>query len=52
VTWYSGWYAGLAKKRGINMARVQYAVRNVADYCKANRNQMLSEALNVLLKPN
>ena len=51
VTWYSGWYAGLAKKRGINMARVQYAIRNVADYCKANRNQRLSEALNVLLKP-
>ncbi|HTV36863.1 MAG TPA: HdeA/HdeB family chaperone, partial [Xanthobacteraceae bacterium] len=37
VTWYSGWYAGLAKKRGINIARVQYAIRNVADYCKANR---------------
>lgn len=51
VTWYSGWYAGLARKRGINMARVQYAIRNVADYCKANRNQRLSEALNVLLKP-
>jgi len=51
VTWYSGWYAGIAKKRGINMARVQYAIRNVADYCKANQNQRLSEALAVLLKP-
>jgi HdeA/HdeB family len=50
VTWYSGWYAGFAKKRGINVARVQYAIRNVADYCKANPNQRLSEALNVLLK--
>jgi HdeA/HdeB family len=50
VTWYSGWYAGLAKKRGgINLARVQYAIRNVADYCKANRTQRLNEALNVLL---
>jgi hypothetical protein len=50
VTWYSGWYAGLAKKRGgINVARVQYAIRNVADYCRANRNQRLNEALNVLL---
>lgn len=51
VTWYSGWYAGLGKKRGINMARVQYAIRNVADYCKVNQNQRLSEALNVLLNP-
>jgi hypothetical protein len=50
VTWYSGWYAGLAKRRGINIARVQYATRNVADYCKANSNQRLSQALDVLLK--
>jgi hypothetical protein len=50
VTWYSGWYAGLAKKRGINVARVQYAIRNVSDYCKANRDQRLDEALNVLLR--
>jgi HdeA/HdeB family len=51
VTWYSGWYAGLGKRRGINMARVQYAISNVADYCKANRNQRLGDALNILLKP-
>jgi hypothetical protein len=50
VTWYSGWYAGLAKKRGINIARVRYAIRNVADYCQANSNQRLSQALDVLLK--
>lgn len=50
VTWYSGWYAGAAKRRGINLARVQYAIRNVADYCKANQNRRLSEALNILLK--
>lgn len=51
VTWYSGWYVGLAKKRGISLARVQYEIRSVADYCKANRNQRLSDALNLLLKP-
>jgi len=50
VTWYSGWYAGAAKRRGINMARVEYAIRNVADYCKANQSRRLSEALNILLK--
>ncbi len=50
VTWYSGWYAGVAKRRGINLARVEYAIRNVADYCKANQNRRLSEALNILLK--
>ena len=50
VTWYSGWYAGIAKRRGINLARVQYAIRNVADYCKANQNRRLADALNVLLR--
>jgi hypothetical protein len=50
VTWYSGWYAGLAKRHGINLARVQYAIRNVADYCKANQNRRLADALNILLK--
>jgi len=50
VTWYSGWYAGAAKRRGINLARVQYAIRNVADYCKANQNRRLADALNILLK--
>jgi hypothetical protein len=50
MTWYSGWYAGAAKRRGIDPARVQYAIRNVADYCKANQNRRLAEALTVLLK--
>jgi len=50
VTWYSGWYAGVAKRHGINLARVQYAIRNVDDYCKANQSRRLSEALNILLK--
>jgi HdeA/HdeB family protein len=50
VTWYSGWYAGAAKRRGINLARVQYATRNVADYCKANQNRRLADALKILLK--
>ena len=48
--WYSGWYTGVAKKRGINLARVRYAIRNVVDYCKANRDKSLLQVMGLLLK--
>jgi hypothetical protein len=50
LAWYSGWYSGSAKGRGINLARVRYAIRSVADYCKANRDKSLSEVMNLMLK--
>ena len=49
-TWYSGWYTGFAKKRGINLARVRYAVRSVVEYCKANRDKSLVQAMELMLK--
>lgn len=50
LAWYSGWYKGLSKSRGINLARVRYNSRSVIDYCKANRDKKLTEVMELMLK--
>lgn len=50
LAWYSGWYHGLAKKHGINLARVRYLIQNVALYCKANRDKRLVDVMELWLK--
>jgi len=50
LAWYSGWYGGIAKRRGINLARVRYAIHNVADYCKGNREKSLAQVMELMLK--
>jgi len=50
LAWYSGWYSGSAKGRGINMARLRYAIHSVADYCKANRDKSLAQVMDLMLK--
>jgi hypothetical protein len=50
LAWYSGWYNGQAKGHGINLPRVRYAIRNVIDYCKANRDKRLSAVMELMLK--
>ncbi|HTV26613.1 MAG TPA: HdeA/HdeB family chaperone [Xanthobacteraceae bacterium] len=50
LAWYSGWYNGLAKGRGINLARVRYNIQNVIDYCKANRDKRLTDVMQLMLK--
>jgi hypothetical protein len=50
LSWYSGWYYGTEKKHGINPARVRYVIRSVVDYCKANRDRKLTDAMSSWLK--
>jgi hypothetical protein len=50
LSWYSGWYYGTEKKRGINPARVRYVIRSVVDYCKSNRDRKLTDVMAILLK--
>ena len=50
LSWYSGWYYGNEKKRGINPARVRYVIRSVVDYCKSNRDRKLTDAMAFWLK--
>jgi hypothetical protein len=50
LAWYSGWYNGLAKKRGINLAQIRYAIRNIVDYCRANRDKSIAKVMELMLR--
>lgn len=50
LSWYSGWYYGTEKKRGINPARVRYVIHSVVDYCKTNRDRKLPDVMALWLK--
>jgi hypothetical protein len=50
LAWYSGWYNGTAKKKGVNLPRVRYNTRTVLDYCRANRDKRLSDVMDLMLK--
>lgn len=50
LAWYSGWYSGVAKNHGINLARIRYTIRNVVAYCKGDRNKRLTEVMEQMLK--
>jgi hypothetical protein len=50
LSWYSGSYNATAKKRGFNLERLRSAIRNVVDYCKANPEKNLAQALDAILK--
>jgi hypothetical protein len=50
LSWYSGSYNAIAKKRGFNLERLRSAIRNVVDYCKANPEKNLAQALDLILK--
>jgi hypothetical protein len=50
LAWYSGWYTATAKARGINLPQVRYAMRSVADYCKANPDKSLAQVIELMLR--
>ncbi len=45
LAWYSGWFNGRSRRPGINLARMRYLVHNVAEYCRANRDVRLTDAM-------
>lgn len=50
TTWYSGWYNGLARKHMLNVKRGKEAEHEVIQYCKANQNKRVIEAIAVVFK--
>ena len=44
------WYNGSAKRRAINLAKLRYEIRNVVDYCRANRDHSLVKVMELMLK--
>ncbi len=50
LAWYSGWYGGAAKRRGVNLARTQEAIQAVMQYCAANRDKKIVQVMDLMLK--
>lgn len=50
TTWYSGWYNGLAHKHLLNVKRGKEAEHEVIQYCKANQDKRVIEAIAVVFK--
>ena len=50
MTWYSGWYNGLAKKHYFHMTRGIELAHEVIVYCKANPKKKIIQAISVIFK--
>lgn len=50
TTWYSGWYNGLARKHFLDVKKSKEAEHEVIQYCKANQDKRIIEAIAVVFK--
>lgn len=50
TSWYSGWYNGLAKKHLLQVKRAKEAEHEIIQYCKANQDKKVIEAIAVVFK--
>jgi hypothetical protein len=50
LTWYSGWSNGIAKQHTLNLSRVKDAAHNVIVYCKANKEKLVTQAIDATVK--
>ena len=50
ASWYSGWYNGLAKKHYMDLKKGKVVEHEVIQYCKANPNKLIIEAIAVVFK--
>jgi hypothetical protein len=50
LAWYSGWYAGTAKRRGLNPSRTLNTIQGVMDYCRGNRDKKVVQVMELMLK--
>ncbi|QDW37971.1 hypothetical protein FFI89_012900 [Bradyrhizobium sp. KBS0727] len=50
TSWYSGWYNGLAKKHYLDLRKGKVVEHEVIEYCKANPDKLIIEAIAVVFK--
>lgn len=50
MSWYAGWYAGLAKKSEMHYVRAKLLEHQVITYCKANRGVKIIDAMAKIFK--
>ncbi len=49
-TWYSGWFNGHMKRHAINIERTKQGIHEVIEYCKANPDKKVVEAVEDYVK--
>lgn len=50
MSWYSGWYNGLAHKHYLDYKKGRIAEHDVIEYCKAHRDEKIIHAIAVIFK--
>jgi hypothetical protein len=50
LVWYSGLHSGLAQQHQIDVPRVKAGIHNVIVYCKANRDKLLVQAIDMIMR--
>jgi len=50
LLWASGWHSGLAKKNAINVQKLKDGMHKVIVYCKANKERLIVQAMDVVMK--
>jgi hypothetical protein len=48
--WYFGWHSAYTKKQVINVAQIKQDIHNVIVYCKANKDKLIVQAIDTVLK--
>ena len=48
--WYSGWFNGHLKRHAINIERTKQGIHEVIEYCKANPDKKVVEAVEAYVK--
>ena len=50
MSWYSGWYNGLAHKHYMDYKKGREVEHQVIEYCKAHQDQKIIHAIGLILK--
>jgi uncharacterized protein (DUF608 family) len=50
MSWYSGWYNGLAQKHYMDVVKGKVVEDQVIGYCQANPNKLVIDAISTVIK--
>lgn len=50
LVWYSGLHSGISQKHQIDVPKVKAGIHNVIVYCKANRDKLLVQAIDIFMR--
>jgi hypothetical protein len=50
LVWYSGLHSGIAQQHQIDVPKVKAGIHNVIVYCKANKDKLLVQAIDIFMR--